>query len=287
MDLFVKKVVIFGNSGQLGQDIVQLLKSINEYDLILPNREDLEKLDLVFSSLSQNDIVINSLAMTNTGLCEDEIEQAYKINTFFVHDIAKRCATKKIFLFQISTDYVFDGLQNDEYQESDLPKPLSLYGASKLAGEEMSLAYNPQTFVFRVSSLYGINSKNGNFIETMVKKAKAKDSISVVADQFMSPTHTLDVAKTILHFISNEVKEYGIYHVTGEGRCSWYEFTQEIFRVFNINEKILKVSHTDFPAKLKRPVCAVLSNKKINKYIKMPTWQQALREYQVITEDKK
>ena len=142
-------------------------------------------------------------------------------------------------------------------------------------------------FVFRVSSLYGINSKNGNFIETMVKKAKAKDSISVVADQFMSPTHTLDVAKTILHFISNEVKEYGIYHVTGEGRCSWYEFTQEIFRVFNINEKILKVSHTDFPAKLKRPVCAVLSNKKINKYIKMPTWQQALREYQVITEDKK
>ena len=275
--------LLFGASGQLGQDI-QKVFSDHQIDCFSSKEFDFSS-DKKLEINETYDVIINAMAMTNTGLCEDEADRAYKLNATRVGEISKLAASIDALFFHFSTDYVFDGLEKKTYCEEDLPNPVSVYGASKLAGEYHAKMYNEKTFVFRVSSLFGVGGNN--FIKTMLSKASEGGPLTVVNDQFMTPTHSLDVARAVKSFIDQDVKDYGVYHVSNSGVCSWYEFTQEIMKKAGKEVEIKPVSHTDFPAKLKRPEYSPMANDKVSKLLKMPDWQNALDEFLELLGEKK
>jgi len=276
------KILLFGANGQLGHDIQ---KELYKHDFITFSTNDFDFLsETKFSFSGDVDIVVNCMAMTDTSLCEIETTFAYKLNSERVGEIAEFCSGKDIPLFHFSTDYVFDGREKRAYEESDLPNPLNVYGASKLAGEEKALEKHKKVFIFRVSSLYGINGKN--FIMTILEKASEENELTLVNDQFMSPTHSLDVARVVKHFVDNKITDYGIYHASNNGVCSWAEFTKEILNLRGLNNSIKEISYKDFPTDVQRPEYGELSIKKLEKYYQMPTWQESLSEFMGLLKEK-
>ncbi|TNF29449.1 MAG: dTDP-4-dehydrorhamnose reductase [Deltaproteobacteria bacterium] len=269
------KILLFGATGQLGQDIQKVFEgaSITKFS---SKEFDFSSTDKLVVN-DQYDIIINAMAMTNTGLCEEQSSLAYKLNAERVGEISKLAAFMDAVLFHFSTDYVFDGLEKKKYTETDLPSPVSIYGASKLAGEFHAKMYHKKIFVFRVSSLFGVGGNN--FVKVMLQKAKNGESLTVVDDQFMSPTHSLDVARVVKYFVDNKVEDYGVFHVSNQGVCSWFEFTKEILNIAGLNVELSPVSHTQFPAKLRRPEYSPLDISKISKYHQMPDWKVALGEF--------
>jgi dTDP-4-dehydrorhamnose reductase len=277
------KILLFGASGQLGQDIQ---KVFSEATISCYSSKEFNFLsDEPLVVQGEYDLVINCMAMNDTGGCESKVAEAYKLNSQRVGEIAKLASEKKATFFHFSTDYVFDGIGRKKYSEEDLPNPVSVYGSSKLAGEYHAKMYNEKTFVFRVSSLFGVNGNN--FVKSMLSKAAEDNRLTVVNDQFMSPTHSLDVAKAVKLFMDQDVKDYGVYHVSNSGVCSWFEFTQEIMEKAGKEVEIKPVSHTDFPAKLKRPEYSPMANDKVSKLFNMPKWEEALDEFLVLLGEKK
>jgi dTDP-4-dehydrorhamnose reductase len=282
-----KKVLLLGANGQLGSDVHRLLSSKSELEIIPVYRKQLnvEQLQDIIPFLKQFahvHVVINCIAFTNTDRCEDETLKATLINDLAVGYLAKFCQEKGILLFHMSTDYVFDGKKQQPYTEEDQPQPLNMYGLSKLAGEQAIQAYHGRYFIFRVSSLFGrsgASGKKGNFIETMLKLHDQSQPLSVIDDQYMSPTHTLDVANAIDRFIRSNEDQYGIYHCSGEGYCSWYEFAQQTFQLLNIDVSITPVSYKDYQTKAKRPQYSVLNNAKLKYKYDLPHWEDALKYY--------
>ena len=280
------KIAVLGSNGQLGSDIIGALKSSN-HQVIALNRnaldlKDLQQIPIVLSSFLPFDILINCTAMTNTGLCEKDRDESFKVNSQPLLPISKFCLFHDVKLFHISTDYVFDGLKGQPYDEKDTTNPLNVYGLSKLSGEHIIQSQLEKYFIFRTSSLYGIkgaSGKGGNFVETMLKKASKKEKIKVINDQFMSPTHTLDLAHCLTSFISQNITDYGVYHFTNDGVCSWFEFTQEIFKLMNLDTKVSPVSFKDFPSVLQRPQNSSLNNQKTKQYFPTKHWKKGLKEY--------
>lgn len=277
------KILIIGANGQLGSELVQILSS---HDL---TKYTLEEFD--FSSEEpfvlddSYDFVLNAMAMTNTGACEDEPEIAYKLNAIRVGEMAKQCQLKNTTFVHFSTDYVFDGNSYSAYTEESAVAPLSRYGVTKLAGEYEALMYCQKTFVFRIASLYGINGNN--FVKTMLEKAKKGEPLKVVNDQVMSPTHAKDVARVVKSFLESDNTNYGVYHCSNEGKCSWYEFAKEFLSYAKIEVPVEAVSWKDFPAKLRRPIDSHMSVEKLKKYYPMPDWQSSLKEFIQIWERNK
>jgi dTDP-4-dehydrorhamnose reductase len=275
----LKKILLVGSSGQLGVDINNTLKDF-DVDGITSKDFDFSKSENLHDALANKkyDFVINSMAMTNTSLCESERELALKLNHEAVKQIVTYCKSIDAVLIHFSTDYVFDGKLERAYIESDDTNPLSVYGESKLLGDRAALDYE-KSFVFRVSSIYGSSLKSSNFVNTMIEKSEQLSELNVVDDQFMSPTHTLDVAKMVKYFIQNDITDFGLYHCSGEGKCSWADFTIEIMKLTNNPVKIKKVSYKDFESLVERPVNSELSNNKISRYFTMPKWNESLIEY--------
>lgn len=277
------KVLILGASGQLGSELTQILSAhklctLSSKDFDFNNKEP-------FLFNENYDVVINAMAMTNTGLCEEEVELAYRLNAARVGEIAQQCQAHGSKFVHFSTDYVFDGNSYSAYSEESPVSPLSRYGLSKLAGEFEALMYCEKTFVFRVSSLYGINGNN--FVKFILDKASKGEPIKVVEDQVMSPTHAKDVARVVKKFIEDDIENYGVYHCSNEGKCSWYEFAKEFLSYANIEAEIEAVSWKDFPAKLRRPIDSHMSVDKLKKYYPMPGWQSSLKEFIQIWEKNK
>jgi dTDP-4-dehydrorhamnose reductase len=280
----MKKIILFGSSGQLGHDIQKFFKSEKDFSVIALSSKDFDfKDDLNLSdflkTLKPFDIIINAMAMSNTGLCEGEEVLADKLNHQAVKKMANFCEQEKITFFHFSTDYIFDGTKKTGYVEEDKTNPLSVYGKSKLAGEQALIQSCKKHFIFRVSSLYGSVLNGNNFVNTMLKLSQEKDELKIVNDQFMGPTHTRDIAKAVHYFIINNIQDYGIYHCSDRGVCSWHEFTLEIMRSIGCDISVIPVSHTEFPSKLERPAYSELDNEKLSRYIKMPKWQDSLKEY--------
>lgn len=277
------KVIVLGANGQLGTDLLKVFSG-SQFEVVALTRKDIdaENPQLNLGVLDGAQFVVNCISYHKTDECEDFPEKTFQINAVFVTKLARACAEKKIKLIHISTDYVFAGDKSEPYTEQDAPRGQNLYGISKAAGEQAIQLYCPESFILRVSSLFGVagaSGKGGNFVETMIKMAKDGKDLKVVADQMMSPTHTLEIARAIKSLIEKAPTKFGIYHVSGTGSCSWYEFAKTIFETAHIKANLAPVTTGEFKTKARRPQFSVLNNKKLSDIYDMPTWQHSLKEY--------
>ena len=277
------KIMIIGAGGQLGSELVNMVQE----DIVIPlTRHDLEMTDYrqVNDVISSNtpDIVINTTAYHRVDDCEDNVEKAFSVNAFAVRTLSKICAEMNATLVHFSTDYVFGGEKRVPYMENDIPNPLSVYAASKLAGEYFTRNICRRHFVVRTCGLYGakgISGKGGNFVEMMLRLAREQKPIKVVADQVVTPTFAKELAVSISKLI--RTREYGLYHITNDGGCSWYEFAKAIFDLTGIRADLSPVTAEEFGAKARRPAYSVLENRNLRALgiDNMRPWKEALKEY--------
>jgi len=274
-----KNILIIASKGMLAFDLISQLKNQgiepicfakDEIDITIEN-QIIEKISSI-----KPEIIINCAAYTNVDLAESNIEKAYEVNAEGVKNLALLCKKIDIPLVHISTDYIFDGRKNSPYLETDKTNPLNIYGKSKLKGEEYITQMLDKYYIVRTSWLYGKNGKN--FVETIIKLGLENNEVKVVDDQMGSPTWTVDLSKAILFIIENA--PYGTYQVTNSNTCTWRDFAEYIFKIKNINTKILPVTTDDFPRPALRPRYSVMSNKKVNELsFFMPTWQESVENY--------
>ncbi|KZM58708.1 dTDP-4-dehydrorhamnose reductase [Geobacillus stearothermophilus] len=274
------KVVVTGAKGQLGTDLVDLL-SDRGYEVYGYGREELDitNFDQVHQVISKvkPDVVIHAAAYTKVDLAESEPDQAFAINSYGTRNVVVVSEKVGAKLVYVSTDYVFDGTANVPYHEFAPTNPLSVYGKSKLAGEQFVRDLHSKFFIVRTSWVYG---KHGNnFVKTMLKLAQERDELMVVHDQIGCPTYTVDLANCILELIQTE--KYGIYHVSNSGYCSWYEFAKAIFEEAGIEVKVNPCTTKDFPRPAPRPAYSVFDHMalRLNGFREMREWREALREF--------
>jgi len=277
------KIIVIGANGQLGSDLVSVLKG---GEVIALTHSDVEISEL--NSVSdmfvkyKPQIVINTAAFHNVPECEKDDVRAIKVNALGPKFLAQNCVAHNCALLHISTDYVFDGKKNSPYLEDDTPNPLNTYGISKLAGEHFIRSIMETYFIVRTCGLYGIHkcrAKGGNFVDTMLKLSKEKEEIKVVGDEYLTPTYTLDLANQITELIKTD--SYGLYHITNEGFCSWYEFAKAIFDILDMKVNLKEIGHKEFYSVVKRPPYSVLENGRLRSLgiNKMRHWKDALQSY--------
>ncbi|WP_048150689.1 dTDP-4-dehydrorhamnose reductase [Palaeococcus ferrophilus] len=275
------KVAIIGANGQLGSDLVKVFGE----DAIPLTHKDLDVTD--FESLKilkelKPDVIINTAAYHKTDECEENPEKTFLVNSVGARNVALVSSEIEAIDIYISTDYVFSGTKGEPYTEEDVPDPINVYGVSKYAGELLTKYLTDKHYIIRVSSLFGVagaSGKGGNFVETMIKLGKAGKEINVVNDIVMSPTYTKDAALAIKRILEKKLP-YGIYHVTNDGFCSWYEFAKEIFKLTGMEANLNPITSSEFPTKAKRPKFSALNVGKLKSHgIWMRPWSDALREY--------
>lgn len=278
------KVAIIGANGQLGSDLVRTLNSQNIANLPLAHGDvdvtDAARVDAILES-SGADVVVNTAAFHKVEQCEKEPDPSFRVNAIGPWNLANICRRLNATLVHFSTDYVFDGQRDTPYGESDLPRPQNVYGVSKLAGEGLVALTWQRSFVVRTCGLYGVagsSGKGGNFVETMLKKAAEGNTVKVVRDQVLTPTFTGDLAIAIAELIRTD--RYGLYHISAEGQCSWYEFAKKIFELQGVAVDLKPVSTSEFPSPVQRPAYSVLSKQKLRTVgIHMSPWQEGLKRY--------
>jgi dTDP-4-dehydrorhamnose reductase len=259
------KVAVVGANGQLGQDVCAAFQAESN-DVVALNHADIEiaSPDSVRQVLERvrPDLVINTAAFHHVDKCETEAAQAFTVNALGARNVAQITDALGINLVHISTDYVFQGLKRTPYTEDDPVMPLNVYGNSKLAGEYFVRAINPRHFVVRVSGIYGHNpcrAKGGlNFVETMLKLSREREELRVVDDEYVTPTPTVEIARQLV--VLSKTADYGLYHASAEGSCSWYEFAGMIFEITGTKVRLERARPGEFPAKAPRPKYSVLEN---------------------------
>ncbi len=284
----MKKILVTGIDGQLGQELQQTLTSIGE--VIGLNREklDLSQTNTIRQVINEikPDVVVNSAAYTAVDKAESETELANAINGIAPGIIAEECQKLAIPLIHISTDYVFDGSQSQPYRETDPTNPINTYGKSKLAGEIAIQKACQNYIILRTAWVYGVGGK-GNFVKTMLKLGKEREEVRVVADQVGSPTYTADLANTITQIIPLLKPEIaGIYNYTNSGVTSWYDFAVAIFEEakhlgWDLKiQRVIPITTPEYPTPAIRPAYSVLSCSKISGLIgnHPPHWRQGLRQ---------
>jgi dTDP-4-dehydrorhamnose reductase len=279
------KILLIGVTGQLGSD---LIRTNPGHRIIAPARSELDVTQgNVAAEVITNlrpDVVINTAAFHNVPLCEQEPDQAFRVNCIAVRDLARACCAVNSWLITISTDYVFNGEKCSPYVENDCPAPLQMYGISKLAGERAALAVAPaRTIVIRTCGLYGqsgARSKSGNFVDNRVADGRRGTAIEMSCDQTVCPTSTSDLSRAIYDLVVHPELTPGVYHLVNEGACTWYEFTKAIYRYFHFTGELHEIDLGGRSGAIRRPLYSVLANNRARSLgIKMPTWRDALRSY--------
>jgi dTDP-4-dehydrorhamnose reductase len=227
-------------------------------------------------------VILNTAAFHRVDECETNSAPAFQVNGTAVKYLAQAAKAAGATLVHYSTDYVFGGYEKGgPFDETDLPAPVNVYGTSKVVGEHLIAAYADRYFAIRTCGLYGVagsSGKGGNFVETMLKKAIAGDAIRVVDDQILTPTYTADLAQATRNLILTG--KYGLYHVSSEGQCSWYEFTRYIFERAGLDAKLSPVKSAEFASPVRRPANSVLSKAKLRSVgVSIPSWKEALPRY--------
>ena len=278
------RVLVTGAKGQLGTDVMAELKS-NNIEAVGIYREELDIVDAkaceeFFDKANAEkriDAVIHCAAYTAVDKAEDEQELSYNINALGTKNIATACKKFDMKLMYISTDYVFNGQGERPWEPDDERQPLNVYGKTKYEGELFVEEIAKKYFIVRIAWVFGI--AGNNFIKTMLKLAKERDSLTVVDDQIGSPTYTADLSKLLVSMIQTD--KYGRYHATNEGYCSWYEFAKEIFKVAGVTINVAAVDSSAYPAKAKRPANSRMEKKKLDEmgFKRLPSWQDATRRY--------
>lgn len=279
------KLLLIGRTGQLGGD---LLRNGGEHEWIAPGRDelDVERPDQVRSAIahSRPDAVINCSAFHNVPLCEEQPERAFRVNCVAMRDLAKACVDAGTRLVTFSSDYVFGGERRSPYAEDDLPRPVQIYGISRLAGEHAVMSAAPaHAMVIRTCGLYGASgarSKGGNFVDGRVADARAGKTIEMASEQVVAPTSTDDLSIAVLRLMAHPGATPGIYHLTSEGECSWYEFTVAIVQAVGAAAKVVPVDRGGVSGAMRRPLYSVLANKRARALgITMPQWRESLQRY--------
>ena len=274
------KVLVTGVYGQLGYDVVKELEKRGHTAI----GTDVDNMDITDAAAVRNvlteanpDVVIHCAAYTAVDAAEENQEICRKVNVDGTQNIATVCKKLGIKMMYISTDYVFDGEGTRPWEPDDERQPLNVYGQTKYEGELAVQNTLDEYFIVRIAWVFGINGKN--FVKTMLNLAKSHDHLTVVNDQYGSPTFTYDLAKLLVDMIVTD--RYGIYHATNEGICTWYEFACEIFKQAGVNVDVQPVTSDAFPVKAKRPSNSRMSKDKLeqNGFHKLPTWQNAVERY--------
>lgn len=274
------KVLVTGVKGQLGFDVMNELKK-RGIDAIGVDIEEMDITDAACVERVMNnnhpDAVIHCAAYTAVDAAEDNEELCRRINADGTRNIANMCGKLDCKLVYISTDYVFDGEGTRPWEPDDERHPLNVYGQTKYEGELAVESALEKYFIVRIAWVFGVNGKN--FIKAVLNKAKTTDKLTVVDDQFGSPTYTYDLARLLVDMVQTD--KYGFYHATNEGICNWYEFACEIFRQAGAGVEVAPVSAAEYPAKAKRPSNSRMNKDKLteNGFEKLPTWQDALKRY--------
>ncbi len=273
------KVLVTGVNGQLGHDIVEECQKRNIEAIGVDVKEmditDAHQVDEVITE-TKPDAIIHCAAWTAVDKAEDEVEQCRKVNRDGTKHIVDVCEKLELPLMYFSTDYVFDGQGEEPWHEYDERHPLNVYGKTKYEGE-LEVERLQKHFIIRISWVFGING--GNFIKTMLRLGKERGEVSVVNDQVGSPTYTYDLARLCVDMI--QTKEYGTYHATNEGICSWYEFACEIFKQANMDVIVHPVDSTQFPTRAVRPKNSRMNKTELDRhgFTRLPSWQDALERY--------
>lgn len=277
-------VLVIGARGQLGSDVCKAFdgETVHEAN---SDRVNIMDRDSVFKLIEETkpDVVVNTAAFHNVPLCEEEPQNAFMGNGAACQYLGAACEEAGARIIQISTDYVFGHGGSKPYVESDATAPLSIYGATKLAGENLLAAECANHIVLRVAAIYGVNpcrAKGGlNFIDLMLKLAKERGEVKVVTDEITTPTHTAAIAAQIR--VLAEKGNPGLYHGTCQGSCSWHEFAKTIFEETNTDVKLNEATSEEFASPVKRPSYSVLENKNLQDQgiDIMPPWRDALNDY--------
>lgn len=279
------KILVTGAYGQLGNELKLLSAEYPEWQFLFTDADTLDITNAFsvqsFFDRNKPDIVINCAAYTAVDKAETDIETAGKVNALAPELLAKATAGTGAKLIHISTDYVFDGTSHLPYSESDVVNPVSVYGKTKLDGEERALAANQQTIIIRTSWLY--SSFGNNFVKTMIRLGHERGLLNVVFDQVGTPTYAADLASVILFIIAgSEARPEdfvpGVYHYSNEGVASWYDFAKEIFELSAMNVRVIPVRSDQFPTAAKRPAFSVLDKTKIKTTYcaEIPYWKDSL-----------
>ncbi len=279
------RILLIGSRGQLGRDLEAAAQASGHTTLPRTHAElDIRDAAAVDAQLAEQrpEAVISTAAFHQVEACERQPEEAFATNAFGVLNLARACQRQGATLMHFSTDYVFDGQQRTPYRETDCPRPLNAYGMSKLAGEYLLAANCPRHFIVRTTGLYGVAGsagKGGNFVETMLKKAAAGEPIRVVQDQVLTPTSTVDLAAKALELLATE--RFGLYHVTNEGQCSWFEFAAKIFALAGLHPDLTPVDSAAFASSVRRPPYSALAKEQLRAagLAPMPPWEGALARY--------
>ncbi|RKI91685.1 dTDP-4-dehydrorhamnose reductase [Parablautia intestinalis] len=276
----MKKIIVTGCNGQLGRAIN--LEWKDNHDIELVNTDvaelDITNIDKVMEFVRgvKPYAIINCAAHTGVDACEDELDKAYRINAIGPKNLSIAASETGAKMVHISTDYVFDGNTDKPYFEFDRPNPQGVYGATKLAGENMVKDFTHRYFILRTAWLYGDGK---NFVKTMLRLSESNDKVRVVGDQVGSPTSAAELARAISQLIFTE--NYGLFHATCEGSCSWAAFTEEIFRLAGKNTGVEKITTREFGAKAPRPAYSILENYmlKLTGGYQFADWKHALAVY--------
>ena len=265
-------ILITGANGQLGTELTKLLPyaiATGSKDLDITNEKAVHRFVKKYSI----DFIINCAAYTAVDLAETEVLEAVKVNTYGPKFLAQ--TGRK--MIHISTDYVFDGDSNIPYKITDTPKPLSVYGYTKLLGEKEVLKYSHESAIIRTSWVFSPYGKN--FFKTMQRLGSEKSEIDVVGDQFGTPTYAADLASAIVEIVP-QINEFnaGIYHFTNKGQCSWAQFASEIMQQSGLECKVKSIPTSQYPTPAMRPKYSVLDKTKIIETfgLKIPDWKDAL-----------
>lgn len=278
----MKNILVTGANGQLGNEMRLLAEVNKEYTYFFTDVAELDICDeqavMNFVTAHQIDIIVNCAAYTAVDKAEDNQELCDKLNHVAPGYLAKAIQTRGGYLVQVSTDYVFDGTAHVPYTEEQPTCPDSVYGTTKLAGEQEAMKYCANTMIIRTAWLY--STFGNNFVKTMLHLGREKDSLGVIFDQIGTPTYARDLAVAIFAAIHKGIIP-GIYHFSNEGVCSWYDFTQMIHHLADIKTCKLRPLHTEeYPTKAKRPHYSVLDKTKIKDIygIEIPYWVDSLKE---------
>ncbi len=278
------KILITGGGGQLAHDLKRVF---SKEEVFAPRREELDitrhKSVAEVVGVFRPDVVINTAAFHKVDMCEEEPEKAFAVNALAVRHLARLSDQFGFILVHISTDYVFGGEKRSPYVEEDSPMPLSVYANSKLAGEYFVRSCASRYYIIRTCGLFGIRGKftrHSNFVERMLRAAREGKKLRIVNDQWVSPTYTLELAEHIKAILDNKV-DYGIYHASSEGECTWYQFAMKIFEYAGIEAEAEAVTAEEFAAPARRPAYSVLENRKLRQagLNRFSSWDEALRKY--------
>jgi dTDP-4-dehydrorhamnose reductase len=276
----LNNIIVFGASGQLGHCFQHLAAKEKIANIYFPSEIDADILDndilkKLFETYKPS-YIINCAAYTAVDKAEDEPEIAMKVNKIGVENLSRLCADYGSTFVHISTDFVFKGDVSTPRSEENNADPISVYGQTKLDGEQVIEALLTKYFIVRTGWLY--SAYGNNFVKTMLKLGAERDELKVIADQAGTPTYAMDLAACILHIIQSKSQAYGIYHYSNEGIASWYDFAKAIFEIVGAKVKVIPVKTEEYITKAKRPAYSVMDKSKIKKNfsLEIPYWRDSL-----------